>query len=151
MPNSRAHDGIHMLRYVVMPSVVLCLSCGGGSGEAPGVPLSVTSPRSLSDLDDEARHLLFDEIIECENEGLRQAAELPLSSAADEERRMMRQHAVEAECKDTVKMRERLSAQQLAFLRTYGMQQGWFTAHVDEAPARRAPLGDPTSLTNPQG
>ena len=128
-------QSVELLRALILILFFVCAACGSDTREVPAESAE-TSPRRLDDIDDAARRLFFDTIIECENEGLRAAAAERQPSGPDgESRRARRQHMAEAECKDALKRAERLSAQQLVFLRTYGMQHGWFGGHADETPA----------------
>ena len=142
---------MYRARALLVLPLCFWVGCGSSGGSTPE-PLADTSPRTLDQLTDDDRRTLFDAIITCENEGLRVAAakfpvlDDPRAELKREPQRMMRQHMVEGECKEALRIRERLTEQQVVFLRNYGMQQRWFTAHMDETPVGRAPLGEPTDV-----
>ena len=104
-------QSVELLRALIVALFLACAACAGNAGDAPAASLGETSPRSLDDIDDDVRRLLFDAIIDCENEGLRvAAADVRMSGPDPESRRVMGQHMVEGECKEALKVAERLSA-----------------------------------------
>lgn len=153
------HSGFGLWALV---SFALLLSTGCGGTREPGEsPQADTAPRTLDQMSEAARRDIFDAIIQCENDGLRAAlAAFPPLRPGDpgydvrreleqEPQRFMHQHHVETECKAGIEIRERLSGQQIKFLRMHGMRQGWFTSHADEVPVRRVPLGPPVDAPRP--